>query len=139
MSYLRTLLERLRSSLDDTNLPLLIFVNKGIETGTNALTLEIIADTCGKDIAKVSTFLVSQTQAPLPEGHANSPSSLDRRLRQKVRTKSMVRRRPLISLSAVVIRRQPTMVSIAALSEDHAERASLVFHQPWFRWSVCML
>ena len=69
MSYLRTLLERLRSSLDDTNLPLLIFVNKGIETGTNALTLEIIADTCGKDIAKVSTFLVSRTQAPLPEGH----------------------------------------------------------------------
>jgi hypothetical protein len=44
-------------------------VNKGIETDTNALTLEIIADTCGKDIAKVSTFLVSRTQAPLPEGH----------------------------------------------------------------------
>jgi hypothetical protein len=37
---------------------LLIFVNKGIETDTNALTLEIIADTCGKDIARVSTFLV---------------------------------------------------------------------------------
>jgi hypothetical protein len=44
-------------------------VNKGIETGTNALTLEIIADTCGKDVAKVSTFLVSGARAPLPEGH----------------------------------------------------------------------
>jgi hypothetical protein len=40
---------------------LLIFVNKGIETDTNALTLEIIVDTCGKDIARVSTFLVSRT------------------------------------------------------------------------------
>ena len=39
--------------------PLLIFVNKGIETGTQALTLEIIADTCGPEIAKVATFIVS--------------------------------------------------------------------------------
>ena len=30
------------------------------------------------------------------------------------------------------------MVSIASLSDDHAERASLVFHQPWFRWCVCL-
>ena len=57
----RVLLTRLRPSLGDANLPLLIFVNKGIETDTNALTLEIIADTCGKDIARVSTFLVSRT------------------------------------------------------------------------------
>lgn len=57
----RALLTKLRSSLNDANLPLLIFVNKGIETGTNALTLEIVADTCGKDIARVSTFLVSAT------------------------------------------------------------------------------
>lgn len=42
----------------------------------------------------------------------------------------------LTSLSCAVIRRQPTMVSIASLSEDHAEKASLVFHQPWFRWFV---
>lgn len=69
MVHLRLLLTRLRPSLNDANLPLLIFVNKGIETGTNALTLEIIADTCGKDIAKVSTFLVSGARAPLPEGH----------------------------------------------------------------------
>ncbi|KAH9035066.1 glycerol-3-phosphate dehydrogenase [Lactarius hengduanensis] len=94
---LRSLLARLRPSLDDAHLPLLIFVNKGIETDTNALTLEIIADTCGKDVAKVSTFL-------------SGPS-----------------------FATEIIRRQPTMVSIASLSEDHAERASLVFHQPWFR------
>ncbi|KAH8990168.1 glycerol-3-phosphate dehydrogenase [Lactarius hatsudake] len=94
---LRSLLARLRPSLDDAHLPLLIFVNKGIETDTNALTLEIIADTCGKDVAKVSTFL-------------SGPS-----------------------FATEIVRRQPTMVSIASLSEDHAERASLVFHQPWFR------
>ncbi|KAJ3507177.1 hypothetical protein NLJ89_g6449 [Agrocybe chaxingu] len=47
----------LKPSLDVENLPLLIFVNKGIEVGTNALTLEIIADTCGPDIAKAATFI----------------------------------------------------------------------------------
>jgi len=94
---LRSLLKKLRPGLDDVKLPLLIFVNKGIETDTNALTLEIIADTCGKDIARVSTFL-------------SGPS-----------------------FATEIIRRQPTMVSIASLSEDHAEKASLVFHQPWFR------
>ncbi|KAH9995991.1 glycerol-3-phosphate dehydrogenase [Russula vinacea] len=83
--------------LDEANPPLLIFVNKGIETDTNALTLEIIADTCGKEIARVSTFL-------------SGPS-----------------------FATEIIRRQPTMVSIASLSEDHAEKASHVFHQPWFR------
>ena len=40
-------------------MPLLIFVNKGIEIGTQALTLEIIADTCGPDIAKAAAFIVS--------------------------------------------------------------------------------
>ncbi|KAN0111613.1 6-phosphogluconate dehydrogenase, C-terminal-like protein [Russula decolorans] len=94
---LRVLLTRLRPSLDEAHLPLLIFVNKGIETDTNALTLEIIADTCGKDIARVSTFL-------------SGPS-----------------------FATEIIRRQPTMVSIASLSEDQAEKASHVFHQPWFR------
>jgi hypothetical protein len=63
----RSLLTKLRPSLDDVKLPLLIFVNKGIETDTNALTLEIIADTCGKDIARVSTFLVSWTYTWLPK------------------------------------------------------------------------
>lgn len=40
-------------------MPLMIFVNKGIEVGSNALTLEIIADTCGSEIAKAATFIVS--------------------------------------------------------------------------------
>lgn len=56
-------LAALRPSLEETGdkLPLLIFVNKGIEISTRALTLEIIADTCGSDIAKVATFIVSLT------------------------------------------------------------------------------
>jgi hypothetical protein len=54
----RSILTRLRPNLNENKLPLLIFVNKGIEIGTNALTLEIIADTCGKDIALLSTFIV---------------------------------------------------------------------------------
>jgi hypothetical protein len=49
----------LNRSLHQTKLPLLIFVNKGIEIGTDALTLEIIADTCGADVAKAATFIVS--------------------------------------------------------------------------------
>ncbi|PPQ64490.1 hypothetical protein CVT26_002029 [Gymnopilus dilepis] len=55
--FLRATLQTLRPSLNVDNLPLLIFVNKGIEVGTNALTLEIIADTCGPDIAKAATFI----------------------------------------------------------------------------------
>lgn len=47
--------------MDEKSLPLLIFVNKGIETETQALTLEIIADTCGPDFARVATFIVSCT------------------------------------------------------------------------------
>ncbi|TFK30843.1 glycerol-3-phosphate dehydrogenase [Coprinopsis marcescibilis] len=55
--FLRANLKLLRPRLDINNLPLLIFVNKGIEVGSHALTLEIIADTCGADIAKASTFI----------------------------------------------------------------------------------
>jgi hypothetical protein len=39
-------------------MPLMIFVNKGIEVGSNALTLEIITDTCGPDIAEAAAFIV---------------------------------------------------------------------------------
>jgi len=53
----RQTLSSLRPTLNDDNLPLLIFVNKGIEIGTRALTLEIIADTCGPAVAKVATFI----------------------------------------------------------------------------------
>ncbi|KAF8349705.1 glycerol-3-phosphate dehydrogenase [Amanita rubescens] len=55
--YLRKNLTILRPLLDPSNMPLLIFVNKGIEIGTQALTLEIIADTCGPDIAKAAAFI----------------------------------------------------------------------------------
>ncbi|KAF6766601.1 glycerol-3-phosphate dehydrogenase [Ephemerocybe angulata] len=55
--FLRTNLKYIRANLDLNNLPLLIFVNKGIEVGTHALTLEIIVDTCGPEIAKAATFI----------------------------------------------------------------------------------
>lgn len=54
---LRQVLKQLNGLLDEDSHPLLIFVNKGIETGTQALTLEIIADECGGEIAKESVFL----------------------------------------------------------------------------------
>lgn len=56
----REFLTKLRASLVGEYLPLMIFVNKGIETDTQALTLEIIADTCGSDIARAATFIVRQ-------------------------------------------------------------------------------
>ncbi|EJD03675.1 NAD-dependent glycerol-3-phosphate dehydrogenase [Fomitiporia mediterranea MF3/22] len=94
---LRKTLTDLQPRLNPKSMPLLIFVNKGIETSTRALTLEIIADACGPEVAKVATFL-------------SGPS-----------------------FAKEIIRRQPTSVSIASLSRLHAERASQVFHQPWFR------
>ena len=56
----RETLKKIQLHFDDKSgkWPLLIFVNKGIEIGTHALTLEIIADTCGPDVAKASTFIV---------------------------------------------------------------------------------
>ncbi|THH18554.1 hypothetical protein EW146_g2452 [Bondarzewia mesenterica] len=93
----RSTLTQLRPRLNEQNLPLLIFVNKGIEIATNALTLEIIVDTCGKDIARVATFI-------------SGPS-----------------------FAKEIVRRQPTSVSVASLSAEHAEKASQIFHQPWFR------
>ncbi|KIM88587.1 hypothetical protein PILCRDRAFT_95323 [Piloderma croceum F 1598] len=53
----RETLTRLRPNLDDQKTPLFIFVNKGIEIGTQALTLEIIVDTCGPAIARAATFI----------------------------------------------------------------------------------
>ncbi|KAM6498487.1 glycerol-3-phosphate dehydrogenase [Amanita muscaria] len=55
--FLRQNLVTLHPLLDVNNMPLLIFVNKGIEVGTQALTLEIIADTCGADVAKAAAFI----------------------------------------------------------------------------------
>jgi len=68
----------------------MIFVNKGIEIGTHALTLEIIADTCGPDVAKAATFIsgpsfakeiverqpTSVSVASFTESEANKASAL---------------------------------------------------------------
>ncbi|KAH7914777.1 6-phosphogluconate dehydrogenase [Hygrophoropsis aurantiaca] len=94
---LRDTLIKLQPSLTADKLPLLIFVNKGIETSTQALTLEIIVDTCGSHVAKMATFI-------------SGPS-----------------------FAKEIVRRQPTSVSVASLTESQAQRASELFHQPWFR------
>ncbi|THH06345.1 hypothetical protein EW145_g4149 [Phellinidium pouzarii] len=83
---LRATLTALRPRLDNESLPLLIFVNKGIEISTGALTLEIISDTCGAEVAKVATFISG-----------------------------------------------PSFAKETSLSQVHAERASRLFHKPWFR------
>ncbi|CAE6487167.1 unnamed protein product [Rhizoctonia solani] len=54
---LRKVLEELHPRMPKERIPLMIFVNKGIETGTQALTLEIIAEACGSEVAKAATFL----------------------------------------------------------------------------------
>jgi glycerol-3-phosphate dehydrogenase len=54
----RKVLKDIHCRVNNDKLPLLIFVNKGIEQDTQALTLEIIADTCGPEVARVATFLV---------------------------------------------------------------------------------
>ncbi|KAG8978670.1 hypothetical protein FRC05_009942 [Tulasnella sp. 425] len=54
---LRTFLGGMNSLLDQDNLPLLAFVNKGIEAKTKALTLEIIADTLGPKAAQQASFI----------------------------------------------------------------------------------
>ncbi|KAJ7246282.1 glycerol-3-phosphate dehydrogenase [Mycena haematopus] len=88
--FLRENLTILGRSFPKTNFPLLIFVNKGIEIGTDALTLEIIADTCGADVARASTFIsgpsfaqeivrrrpTSVSVASFTEAEANKTSNL---------------------------------------------------------------
>jgi len=93
----RETLKSLKPKLDMANLPLLIFVNKGIEIGTQCLTLEIIADVCGPKVAKRATFI-------------SGPS-----------------------FAKEIVRRQPTSVSVASWTPEEAQKASQVFHQPWFR------
>jgi len=95
--FLRVNLKLVRELLDTENLPLLIFVNKGIEIGTDALTLEIIADTCGPDIAKAATFI-------------SGPS-----------------------FAKEIVERQPTSVSVASYTQEEANKAATLFHQPHFR------
>jgi hypothetical protein len=62
----------------------MIFVNKGIETDTQALTLEIIADTCGSEIARAATFIVSVVLSA--DFRSRDSGSLDRHLQKKVRS-----------------------------------------------------
>ena len=56
----RSNLAALKPVLNLGKLPLLIFVNKGIEASTQCMTLEIIADELGPEVARVATFLVSR-------------------------------------------------------------------------------
>lgn len=78
----RETLIKLQHSFDRANLPLMIFVNKGIETGTQALTLEIIADTCGSEIARAATFIVSVVLSA--DLRSRNSSSLGRHLQRKL-------------------------------------------------------
>ena len=64
LSCYRETLTALKPTLNLEKLPLFIFVNKGIEAGTRALTLEIIADTCGNVAARNASFIVS-TEIPI--------------------------------------------------------------------------
>jgi len=54
---LRKFLTSVKPLLDESRLPLLAFVNKGIEAKTKALTLEIIKDTLGNTAARHATFI----------------------------------------------------------------------------------
>jgi hypothetical protein len=54
-------LAALKPVLNFDRLPLLIFVNKGIESSTQCMTLEIIADELGSEVAKAATFLVGKS------------------------------------------------------------------------------
>lgn len=57
----RSNLAALKPVLNFDRLPLLIFVNKGIEATTQCMTLEIIADELGPKVARAATFLVSKS------------------------------------------------------------------------------
>ena len=57
----RSNLAALKPVLNMDRPPLLIFVNKGIEASTQCMTLEIISDELGPEIAKAATFLVSES------------------------------------------------------------------------------
>ncbi|CUA69595.1 NAD(P)H-dependent glycerol-3-phosphate dehydrogenase [Rhizoctonia solani] len=114
---LRKVLEELHPRMPKERIPLMIFVNKGIETGTQALTLEIVAEACAPEVAKAATFISG------PSFAKESKSSLHYDFRILKITK----------MSHLVIKRQPTTVSVSSLSLSHAQKTSDLFHQPWFR------
>ena len=57
-AFYRENLVELNKRIHNNKHPLIIFVNKGVEIGTDALTLEIIADTCGSELARAAAFIV---------------------------------------------------------------------------------
>lgn len=57
-----------------------------------------------------------------------------RLLRKKVRDLLTFGKFMLRLTSIIVVRRQPTSVSVASLSDSQAKKTSELFHQPWFRW-----
>lgn len=73
----------LKPTLNEDDLPLIIFVNKGIEIGSKALTLDIIVETCGPKIAKAATFIVSEIELSICN-FIMYLCSRDLRLRKKV-------------------------------------------------------
>jgi glycerol-3-phosphate dehydrogenase len=126
-------LAALKPALNFDNLPLLIFVNKGIEASTQCMTLEIIADELGPEVAKAATFLVSKSAAHRRSlDDSDLTPSPDRRSQKKVRFETEHIKR--LTKDFAVVRRQPTSVSIASLTLERAQKAAEVFHQPWFRW-----
>ena len=97
---------------------MLIFVNKGIEIGSNKLPLEVIEETCGAEVARVSTFLVSSwTWIGCARTIANYFI--------------FVQSGP--SFAKEIVKRQPTQVSVASTSQMHAQAVATLFHQPHFR------
>ena len=80
----RSNLAGLKPALNYDRLPLMIFVNKGIEASTQCMTLEIIADELGPEAAKAATFLVSHTCGEVSMVLILT-SSPGRRLQKKVR------------------------------------------------------
>lgn len=98
---------------------MLIFVNKGIEIGSNKLPLEVIQETCGAEAARVSTFLVSNRSETSP---INPELILP-----------LSRSQSGPSFAKEIVKRQPTQVSVASTSQSHAQAVATLFHQPHFR------
>lgn len=98
---------------------MLIFVNKGIEIGSNKLPLEVIEETCGAEVARVSTFLVSLTRFSFQPVRNLTPGH------------PCLQSGP--SFAKEIVKRQPTQVSVASTSQSHAQAVATLFHQPHFR------
>lgn len=138
-SLIRKFLEgiKVKGLLDGDSLPLLAFVNKGIEAHTKALTLQVIAETLGHRAARVATFIVRAfASIPATRHEAKDRSEISRVLRSRKRVRGTIHFHKLFWFTSVrytVVKRQPTTVSVASLSEECAAKVAALFHQPWFR------